>query len=45
VLEKLFLVEQCLELLDSVYKEFLTVRLSSKWAEETRTVAVWVSKG
>jgi len=45
VLEKLFLVETCLELLDSVYQEFLTVRLSSKWAEETRTVAAWIAKG
>lgn len=45
VLEKLFLVEQCLELLDGVYQEFLSVRLSVKWAEETRTVAAWVAKG
>lgn len=45
VLEKLFLVEQCLELLDSVYREFLTVRLSSKWAEEAKTVGVWIAKG
>jgi len=45
VLEKLYLVEQCLELYDSVYQEFLTVRLSAKWAEETRTVAAWIAKG
>jgi len=45
VLEKLFLVEQCLELLDSVYHDFLTVRLSPKWTEEARAVAVWVAKG
>jgi len=45
VLEKLFLVEQCLELLDGVYREFLTVRLSSKWAEEAKTVGVWIAKG
>lgn len=45
VLEKMFLVEQCLELLDSVYREFLTLRLSAKWAEETRTIGVWIAKG
>jgi hypothetical protein len=45
VLEKMFLVEQCLELLDGVYREFLAVRLSPKWAEETRTVATWIAKG
>lgn len=46
VLEKLFLVEQCLELLDGVYREFLAVRLNpGKWAEETRAVAVWIAKG
>ena len=45
VLEKLFLVEQCLELFDSVYAEFLAVRLSAaKWAEETRTVGGWIAK-
>lgn len=45
VLEKLFLVEQCLELLDGVYREFLSVRLSSKWAEEAKTVGAWIAKG
>lgn len=45
VLEKMFLVEQCLELLDSVYREFLNLRLSAKWAEETRTIGVWIAKG
>jgi hypothetical protein len=45
VLEKLFLVEQCLDLLDCVYREFLGLRLSAKWAEETRTIGVWIAKG
>ncbi len=45
VLEKIFLIEQCLELLDGVYAEFLAVRLSSKWAEEAQTVRVWINKG
>jgi hypothetical protein len=45
VLEKLFLVEQCLDLLDGVYREFLTVRLSSKWAEATKEIGVWIAKG
>jgi hypothetical protein len=45
VLEKIFLIEQCLELLDSVYGEFLAVRLSSKWAEEANSVHTWINKG
>lgn len=45
VLEKLFLVEQCLELLDCVYAEFLAVRLSSKWREQAEDVRIWITKG
>ena len=46
VLEKLFLVEQCLELLDGVYREFLAVRLGpAKWAEETRSLREWIGQG
>lgn len=45
VLEKLFLVEQCLELFDGVFAEFLAVRLGSKWAAETKTVGAWIAKG
>ena len=46
VLEKLFLIEQCLELFDSVYAEFLAERLSAaKWSEQTRTVGAWIAKG
>jgi len=45
VLEKIFLIEQCLELFDGVFAEFLAVRLSSKWAEEAEAVRVWINKG
>lgn len=45
VLEKLFLVEQCLEMFDGVYAEFLAVRLSSKWRETSQDVRTWINKG
>ena len=46
VLEKLFLVEQCLEMLDGVYQEFLAMRLATgKWTEETRSMRDWIGQG
>jgi hypothetical protein len=42
-LEKLFLIESCLELLDAVYAEFLRVRLdAATWAEETAQLSRWM---
>ncbi|MBU1041070.1 MAG: hypothetical protein KKF77_08235 [Proteobacteria bacterium] len=46
VLEKLFLVEQCLELLDGVYQEFLVMRLATaKWTDEMRSMREWIGQG
>ncbi len=41
-LEKMSLVESCLELLDALYKTFLTVRLSADWNEEVKHVRRWM---
>ena len=43
LLEKISLVEGCLELLDSLYKAFLTVRLSAEWKEEVAELRQWMS--
>jgi hypothetical protein len=42
-LEKLYLVESCLELLDAVYAEFLRARLdAAAWAAETELLSRWM---
>jgi len=41
-LEKMYLVETCLEKLDAVYAQFLSVRLSSGWLEEVQSVSRWM---
>ncbi|MDR0827260.1 MAG: hypothetical protein LBN33_05200 [Desulfovibrio sp.] len=42
-LEKMYLIESCLELLDKVYAEFLQIRLErSAWAEESALLAKWI---
>lgn len=42
LLERLYLIEGCLELLDELYATFLELRLSSTWEEETRKVRSWL---
>ncbi len=43
LLEKIFLVESCLELLDGLYLEFLRLRLApSAWDEETGRIRAWM---
>jgi len=42
-LEKMFLVERCLEMLDIVFREFLRLRMSKEWAEESASVKLWIS--
>ncbi|MCR5813080.1 MAG: hypothetical protein K6G15_01120 [Desulfovibrio sp.] len=44
LLEKIDLIESCLDLLDSLFKSFLDVRLSEAWAEEVFLVRQWLSK-
>ncbi len=42
-LEKMYLLEQGLGMLDEVYKQFLKIRLNpSEWQKETRAVAEWM---
>jgi hypothetical protein len=43
LLEKLFLVESCLELIDGLYAEFLRLRLApGAWEEETGHIGAWI---
>ena len=43
LLEKLFLVEACLELMDGLYAEFLRLRLApAAWEEETGRIRAWM---
>ena len=41
-LEKTYLMETGLEKLDAAYAQFLTLRLSSAWAQETQAIARWM---
>jgi len=42
-LEKIFLVERCLEMLDIVFVQFLNLRMSKSWAEESAAVKLWIN--
>ena len=42
-LERIFLIEEFDLLLDSIYKIFLDVRLSSRWAEATNSIEKWAN--
>ena len=43
-LEKIFLIESCLSLLDDAYRSFLEVRLSNEWNEAVQNIGQWLSK-
>lgn len=43
-LEKIFLIERCLEMLDVVYAQFLKLRMSKGWAEEAAKVKLWLNQ-
>ena len=43
-LEKLYLVEKCVEMLDSVYAEFLKARLAKDWPKTAQLMGQWVSQ-
>ena len=43
-LEKLYLMESCLGLLDSCYAMFLDIRLAPRWNEEVREMAEWMTR-
>ena len=40
-LEKIHLIENCLELLDALYKAFLGVRLGAAWKDEVKQLKAW----
>jgi len=42
-LEKVFLLERCLEMFDVVFSQFLALRMSRDWAEETARVGRWIN--
>ncbi|WP_243545800.1 hypothetical protein [Pseudodesulfovibrio tunisiensis] len=42
-LEKLFLLERGLEMLDAVFTRFLVLRLSREWTEESAAVKLWIN--
>ncbi len=42
-LEKMFLVERCLEMLDIVFTQFLKLRMSKEWQEEIAAVKRWIN--
>lgn len=44
-LEKMYLYEKCLAFFDTIYREFLSVRLSAtRWPEELKAFGVWLAK-
>jgi hypothetical protein len=44
-LEKIYLIERALGFLDDIYKQFLELRLGSRWREEVKALGIWVQKG
>ena len=44
LLEKLYLIEIGIGLLDSLYAQFLRLRLSDGWEQETDKIRQWISK-
>lgn len=42
-LEKMYLVEACLELVDALYASFLTVRLGKTWSDEVTRLREWMN--
>jgi hypothetical protein len=41
-LEKMYLIEKCLEYLDVVFSQFLSHRLSPQWSEEMERIRTWI---
>lgn len=41
-LEKVYLLEKAMTMFDTIFKEFLKVRLSSDWKEEAAKVGSWI---
>ncbi len=43
LLEKVYLIELCLGLIDTLYAQFLKCRLSDEWPHEVRSLQTWIS--
>jgi len=44
LLERIYLIERCIALLDSLYAAFLRLRLSPQWTDESRQVHTWMTE-
>ena len=44
LLERIYLLERCMALLDSLYAAFLRLRLSPQWTDEARRVHTWMAE-
>ena len=44
ILEKLYLMESCVALLDTLFARFLAIRLSDNWKNEVRQVHAWMTR-
>jgi hypothetical protein len=44
LLERVYLMERCMALLDSLYAVFLRLRLSPQWTDEARQVHAWMAE-
>ncbi len=43
-LEKVYLLERCVTLLDSLYAQFLALRIGATWQDEVRHVQEWMTR-
>ncbi|MCL2122501.1 MAG: hypothetical protein FWH34_00275 [Desulfovibrionaceae bacterium] len=43
LLERIYLTERCMALLDALYADFLRLRLSPQWMDESRQVHLWMT--
>ena len=44
LLERIYLMERCMALLDSLYAAFLRLRLGPQWTDEARQVHTWMTE-
>ncbi len=42
LLEKIYLIENCLEIVDELFKEFLKRRFSHDWKQELKNISTWI---
>ena len=44
LLERFYLMEVCLGLLESLYATFLRLRLSADWSETVQEITAWIGR-